>query len=92
MLNLGDKVIVLGNPSWCSEAKADIGKRGTIVRNLGEEVGFIGEWGVHIPKSTSKGVTHNGTHYSWWIKEKELKLVREEQLLFSFMKEVADEI
>jgi len=88
MLKLGDKVIVLGNPSWCSEAKADIGKRGTIVRNLGEEVGFIGEWGVHIPESTSPGATRSdGTHYTWWVKESEIKLAREEQLLFSFMTE-----
>ena len=87
MFKLGDKVIVLGNPiSWCSEAKADIGKRGTIVRN-GEEVGFIGEWGVHIPKSTWAGATYRDIHYTWWIGEKEMKLAREEQLVFDWFKD-----
>ena len=86
MLKLGDKVIVLGAPAWHRGAKEDIGKRGIVVckGTWDNEV----NWGVHIPESTSPGATRSdGTHYTWWVKESEIKLAREEQLLFSFMTE-----
>ena len=87
MFKLGDKVTVLGGPGWHRGAKEDIGKRGFLVCKGGTWGDAEEQWGVHIPESTSPGAMRNGVHYTWWVKGSEIKLAREEQLLFSFMTE-----
>ena len=88
MLKLGDKVIVLGAPAWHRGAKEDIGKRGIVVCKGGTWGDDEEQWAIHVPESTSPGATRSdGTHYTWWVKESEIKLAREEQLVFDWFKD-----
>lgn len=74
---IGTKIIYKPNTtSVNSEARKDIGKQGTVIANLGNQVK------IHLPTSEKRNKT-------WQTSWKNIKpiLVKNQQLLFSFMEE-----